>query len=289
MNTAVTNRYGEPAAHETPGRFRIRRHRTVDRPTIGVHGPAAEQPLDLVRNRYRRVVTGKASDMSEIGGTSRSSLLSERAADLARRPDATWVGLDLGRLPSAAEIETRVLAAIDEVQAPVDYVVVHDLTVAVPRASVAIRTLETGAAATTMAKHLHAMLGGTAVVLAPATAQRMAVVLGPPASAWDCLHVATLSRDGLAGRCARFPGQRRLAGAVTVRRLLERSAITAVTGLALPVSPDDLVDVRGPLRPVFEGGHLVLKVVSGPLGTLLPDARPAQELALQSDTGPESR
>lgn len=213
--------------------------------------------------------------MSKFGASCMSPEPPAPAADPRVRQTATWIALDLGPLLEVVEFERRVLATLDDLSTPVGYVVTHDFAGVVPRASAAIRSQDAEREASTLAKELHARLGGTAVVLAPSMQQRVAVVLGHPGAAWDCLRAAMMSRDGLAGRCLRFPGHQRLTGRVSVRRILERSAITRVIGTSREVSPEDVVDLRGPLRPAFDGGHLVLRVTTDEHGALVCDTRPA--------------
>ncbi|QFZ19426.1 hypothetical protein [Saccharothrix syringae] len=71
-------------------------------------------------------------------------------------------------------------------------------------------------------------------------------------------------------RCVRFPGQSVLTGTHAVGEVVASSAIDRVVGVGVPVSPTDLVETRGFLRPVHRDGELVLLVEPAVGGVLRP-------------------
>lgn len=101
---------------------------------------------------------------------------------------------------------------------------------------------------------------------------------GPPASA-DVVAAALggvldsrLAEAGArrrTGTCLVFPGQEILHGALPVYRILETD-IDRVTLRAAELGLGDLVDLTGPVRPVFELGLLVLRVTRADGGRLVP-------------------
>lgn len=72
------------------------------------------------------------------------------------------------------------------------------------------------------------------------------------------------------GRCIRFPGQDSLTGVHTAEAIVTGSAIDEVVGVGTAVSPDDLVDTQGFLRPTLTNGRLVLLVEPAAGGVLRP-------------------
>jgi hypothetical protein len=69
------------------------------------------------------------------------------------------------------------------------------------------------------------------------------------------------ARTGTGGRAVRFPGSSQVSGRVSVAELLGATAVDAVVGVGVPVTPADVVDTgSGFLRPQLEDARLVLLV-----------------------------
>ncbi len=68
----------------------------------------------------------------------------------------------------------------------------------------------------------------------------------------------TARRDQAGGRAILFPGQEHLRGVLSIRDVLERSAVAAIDSLGIAVTPDTLVVTRDFVRPVYREGRLVL-------------------------------
>jgi hypothetical protein len=77
-------------------------------------------------------------------------------------------------------------------------------------------------------------------------------------------------RDGLGGRCVRFPGQDAVTGRLPAAELLAATAIDELVGVGVAVTPDAVVDTLGFLRPQFAGGRLTLMVEQAAGGVLQP-------------------
>ncbi|XVV01143.1 hypothetical protein ACQPW3_27475 [Actinosynnema sp. CA-248983] len=140
-------------------------------------------------------------------------------------------GTDLGH--RAAHADALLLAALAplEVESAFTHV---DRTALVSR--LALTALVTGDAPATI-------LGG-----------RLLEAVGPPVE----------------GRCIRFPGQDGLTGVHPAEAIVSGSAIDEVVGVGVSVSPEDLVDTQGFLRPTLTDGRLVLLVEPAAGGLLRP-------------------
>jgi hypothetical protein len=189
----------------------------------------------------------------------------------------TWWSLDLRGRPDVAEVEHRTLVAVEDLGLDVDHVVTQTLRHRPTSRAVAVLRVRDDVTAGNRARvreqtaeQLARAADGTVVVL-PADAASHPLVVGDVSVTEACLAAAEATREGLAGRCVRFPGQDRLTGLVPVRRIVERSAIAEVAGCGGPATDDELVDTRGFVRPVFEAGRLVLRVGPTAGGVLVPD------------------
>ena len=84
-------------------------------------------------------------------------------------------------------------------------------------------------------------------------------------------HVAVLLDRTPGGRAVRFPGVDTLVGTLPVAEVLARSAIDRVEVLGSgPADPAALLDTLGFVRPVWRGAELVLTVMPGAGGRLVP-------------------
>lgn len=99
---------------------------------------------------------------------------------------------------------------------------------------------------------------GCAVAVLGANGSRTSA--GDPAWQGSALRAADELSGRSAGRAVRFVGQELLVGEVDIRAVTELSAITEVHAIAgIPIEGARLV-TRDFLRPVLEGGELVLQV-----------------------------
>ena len=196
------------------------------------------------------------------------------------RVTAVWMSVAPAGDRSLADLERLALTALDGLALDVDHVVHH--VVAHPRPAgstagstaggtagvAALRIRRDGGPGTAaldaaeVAAGVFRRVGGTVTVLPAADAAAAPIVVGDPGPAAACLAAATASRDGVSGRCVRFPGQDRLTRVVPVHRIVERSAISRVAGLGRPVADDELVHIRSQVQPTFEAGELVLRVAA---------------------------
>ena len=196
------------------------------------------------------------------------------------RVTAVWMSVAPAGDRSLADLERLALTALDGLALDVDHVVHH--VVAHPRPAgstagstaggtagvAALRIRRDGGPGTAaldaaeVAAGVFRRVGGTVTVLPAVDGGAAPIVVGDPGPAAACLAAATASRDGLSGRCVRFPGQDRLTRVVPVHRIVERSAISRVAGDGRPVADDELVHIRSQVQPTFEAGELVLRVAA---------------------------
>jgi hypothetical protein len=121
------------------------------------------------------------------------------------------------------------------------------------------------------------LLGARLGELAP----RWALAVGEHALGDGHLRgAATAARDAhvqrRSGRLVHFRGVEELVGALTVRALLDRSAVERVRVLASGDAPADVVvRTRGHVRPSWADGRLVLLVQPAVGGTLVPFESPS--------------
>ncbi|MFD0635146.1 hypothetical protein ACFQ9X_29995 [Catenulispora yoronensis] len=80
-----------------------------------------------------------------------------------------------------------------------------------------------------------------------------------------------MAAHGRTGRLVRFPGVGSLTGTVTVREVLERSAVTEVSVLmGAAAAPDTEVLTRDHVRPEWRDGAVVLVVQPAVGGRVAP-------------------
>jgi len=208
------------------------------------------------------------------------------------RVTAVWMSVAPAGARSLADLERFTLTALDGLALDVDHVVHHVVARSRPAGDTAGSTAgrtagstagdtssgSTGVAAlrirrggvpgtvaldpAEVAAGVFRRVGGTVTVLPAVDGGAAPIVVGDPGPAAACLAAATASRDGLSGRCVRFPGQDRLTRVVPVHRIVERSAISRVAGDGRPVADDELVHIRSQVQPTFEAGELVLRVAA---------------------------
>ena len=135
-----------------------------------------------------------------------------------------------------------------------------DRSAGAPRTGVALRLIGEPADASATRAALERTLGGPVVVGDEPGEQPE----GPAAAALQA------ARQGLAGRCVRFPGQQSAQGRLLVADLLASTAIDELVGVGVQVAPDDVVDTLGFLRPQWSGGRLTLLVEQAAGGVLRP-------------------
>ncbi|MDQ0811211.1 hypothetical protein QFZ63_002925 [Streptomyces sp. B3I7] len=95
---------------------------------------------------------------------------------------------------------------------------------------------------------------------------------GPPGPAAAAARAASEHAHRESGRAVVFPGVDRLAGTVTLERLLARTAIEKVTVLGtreLP-APATEIETRAHVRPTWHAGRLTLALTPAPGGRLTP-------------------
>lgn len=184
--------------------------------------------------------------------------------------DISWIGVALGPtagVGSPAHLDARILAALDASGLDTDLVCTHfDHTgpVAIVTMSARVRGAVTAPALDMLAR----ALDGTALAVGPTgehTVNHAGAALVEAAR--QALRAA---RDGLAGRCARFPGQASFTGRHPAARIVADSAIDRVVGIGVPVAEAAVIDTRGFLRPIFDQRHLTLLVEPAAGGVFRP-------------------
>ena len=161
--------------------------------------------------------------------------------------------------------DTHLLAAVDEALAgsgaAAEVVCTHvDRSAGAPATGVSVRLSGEPAdpAATLVA--LARTLGGP-VVLAETC---------PASGAQPAVAALREAASGSAGRVLRFPGQDAVSGRVPVAELLASTAIDEVVGVGVAVTPDQVLDTLGFLRPHWSEGRLRLLVEQAAGGVLQP-------------------
>jgi hypothetical protein len=181
-------------------------------------------------------------------------------------PAAVWAGFDLGADLDARDVEHRVLEVLEAGDSRPD---LSTRTSFAPRCLERLPPCGCGMEPPPSGrpKLCTRPWCGTLVVLC----EPDPVVVGNQDAAAECARIAVGSRDGLFGRCLRFPGQQRLVGVLPVHDVVSRSAIHRVSGSDWPVEQTDRLDTKGYVRPIFEGGCLVLRVGPAAEGLLVPN------------------
>jgi hypothetical protein len=95
---------------------------------------------------------------------------------------------------------------------------------------------------------------------------------GPAEQAEAAARAASEHARRESGRAVVYPGVHRLAGTVTLERLLDRTAIDKVTVLGTSELPPPAAEIetRGHVRPTWHAGRLTLALTPAPGGRLTP-------------------
>lgn len=160
-----------------------------------------------------------------------------------------------------AHLVAAVDRALDESGARAERIHTHvdrSGPVAVTAVSILLDTDTDAAQVDTVVARLTAELDG------PATAD------GHPDPDPRAARAITSARDGLDGRCVRFPGQGAATGEHAVRELLDVTGLDLIVGVGRVVSDADVVATGGFLRPTLQDGALMLLVEPAAGGRLQP-------------------